>query len=59
MYCFISVLASQLSELGHLMNESHTSCHELFDCSAPELNRLVELARQGGAIGARLTGAGW
>lgn len=49
-----------LTELGRLMNESHDSCRDLYQCSCPDLDRLVEICKaQPGAYGARLTGAGW
>jgi N-acetylgalactosamine kinase len=47
------------SVLGSLMDASHKSCDEWYECSCPELNALVELLRKLGAVGARLTGAGW
>lgn len=44
---------------GALMNDSHTSCANDFGISSPELDALVAAARDSGAIGARLTGAGF
>ena len=48
-----------LTELGRLFNASQTSCDALFNCSAPGLNELTSIARNAGAYGSRLTGAGW
>jgi N-acetylgalactosamine kinase len=44
---------------GRLMDESHRSCAEDYEVSCYELDRLVEVMRGGGALGARLTGAGF
>jgi galactokinase len=41
------------------MNDSMTSCAQLFECSHPRLDVLTALANESGAYGARVTGAGW
>lgn len=54
-----ALLAGDAEELGRLMNASHQSCAHDYGISCPELDRLVEVAREAGALGARLTGAGF
>jgi galactokinase len=44
---------------GRLMYASHASLRDDFEVSTPELNTFVETAREVGALGARLTGAGF
>lgn len=46
-------------EFGQLMYASHQSLRDDYEVSTPELDSFVELARQSGAVGARLTGAGF
>jgi len=48
-----------LKRFGGLLYESHESCRRLYACSTPELDTIVAAARHAGALGARLTGAGW
>ncbi len=52
-----ALVAGDYAELGQLMN----ICHGLLNAlgvSTPELERMVEIARDAGAAGAKLTGAG-
>ena len=49
----------RLKRFGQLLYESHESCHRLYACSTPELDLVVAAAKRAGALGARLTGAGW
>jgi galactokinase len=44
---------------GALLNASHQSLNDRLKVSSPALNQLVEAAREAGALGARLTGAGF
>jgi mevalonate kinase len=48
----------QVQTLGGLMNENHGLLQRM-GVSCPELDRLVAAAREGGAQGAKLSGAGW
>jgi len=55
----VALERGQLAEMGNLMNESHRSLAENFECSTERLNRMVDCALHAGALGARLTGAGF
>jgi len=53
------IKAQQMHAFGQLMYQSHRSCAEDYEVSCRELDQLVEVALQNGAVGARLTGAGF
>ena len=46
-------------QFGELMYSSHQSMRDDYEISSDELNRIVVSARNNGALGARLTGAGF
>lgn len=48
-----------LQRFGKLMNRSHDSLRDLFEVSCYELDTLVDAFRKYGAIGSRMTGAGF
>ena len=52
-----AIEAGKPEVLGELMNENHTLLQKL-TVSSPELDRLVEAARDAGALGAKLSGGG-
>ena len=50
----------ELAAFGRLMDDSHASLRDLYQVSTPELDALVDIAKDlPGCIGARLTGAGF
>ena len=51
--------SGDIDEVGALMTQSHASCRDDYEISCPELDTLVSLGLENGALGARLTGAGF
>ena len=47
------------SRLGRLLSASHASLRDDYEVSTPELDALVAALEGAGALGARLTGAGF
>ncbi len=59
-HAFVAALrANDTNALGELLNASHESLARDYLVSTPELDQLVEILRDTGAYGARLTGAGF
>jgi len=54
-----ALVAVDLDRLGQLLDQSHHSLAQDFRCSTDGLDRLCRVARETGALGARLTGAGF
>ncbi len=55
----VALRAGDAPTFGRLLLESHASLRDYLKVSTPALDRLVESAMQSGALGARLTGAGF
>src|SRR2546422_773025 len=49
----------RLKRFGQLLYESTVPCHPLYACRPPGLALVGGAAKRAGALGARLTGAGW
>lgn len=55
----LSLASGDWLALSALMDASHASCRDDYEISSPALEELVVAAKSAGAIGARLTGAGF
>lgn len=49
----------KLAEVGALLNASHNSLRDDYECTGVELDTAVDAARAAGAYGARMTGGGF
>ncbi|HDH96240.1 MAG TPA: galactokinase, partial [Proteobacteria bacterium] len=59
-YAFVEALErNDLKRAGELLYEAHASSRDNYETSCAELDLLVELAREAGALGGRLVGAGF
>lgn len=57
---FVDVFArGDVKRAGELFNESHDSLRYDYEVTVPELDTAVEVAREKGAYGARMTGGGF
>ena len=54
-----ALVVGELEPFGQLLDASHASLAHDFGCSTPALDRLCQVMREAGALGARLTGAGF
>ncbi len=55
----VAMINNDVELFGRLMNESHASLRDDFEVSHPEVDRLVQAFLGAGAVGARVTGAGF
>ncbi len=51
--------AGRWDEIGPVLSASHASLRDDFEVSSPELDAVVDAAQAAGALGARMTGAGF
>ena len=59
-HCNATKDANTIKTLSDLINKSHESCRDLFECSCEELEQLRNIAlATKGCLAARLTGAGF
>jgi galactokinase len=54
-----ALAAGDWLSLSALMDASHASCRDDYEVSSPALEELIAAAKAAGALGARLTGAGF
>jgi galactokinase len=55
----LALRAGALEEVGDLLDASHASLRDLYECSTPAVERTVGLLKGMGAVGARMVGGGF
>lgn len=53
----VQASAEEAQKLGELMRQSHESLRELYECSHPDVERLIAISNEL-RVSARVTGAG-
>lgn len=51
--------SAKIEALGRIMNDGQDSLRMQFDSSLAEVDELITFCRESGALGSRMTGAGW
>ncbi len=54
-----ALMESDLERVGEISNKAHEDIAENYEASCEELDFIVDRSNENGALGARLTGAGW
>ena len=57
--CVAALKSGDVKGFGQIMFDGHQSLSQLFEVSKPEMDAIIDLAKSAGAIGARMTGAGF
>jgi galactokinase len=57
--CVAALRAGDLPLVGALLDASHASLRDLYECSTPAVEAAVERLRAAGAVGARMVGGGF
>jgi galactokinase len=55
----VALRAGDLVKIGPLLDASHASLRDLYECSTPAVEASVRRLRQAGAVGARMIGGGF
>jgi len=57
--CLEALQADDAAAFGAIMYEGHASLSRDFEVSRPEMDAMIDVAQGAGALGARMTGAGF
>lgn len=52
-------VGKKVDQLGEILNQGQNSLQHLFESSVERVDQVVDLCKKSGALGSRMTGAGW